>query len=294
MQTVQAAAVLPTVLREPLERYLSQRELVVEEIRLRTGRPMTVASGGKEWAVLHKGSALIPDHKVMQDTLAAATGHSRYAVQEELAQGWCVLRGGHRLGICGEAVLDGQRVTGFRAVSSLNLRIAREHLNCASPLLALLGQARTGLLLGGLPGTGKTTLLRDAVRQLSDVLLQRIGLVDERGEVAACENGTPALDVGLHTDVITGAPKETGLYMLLRTMAPDWLAVDEVSSPADAEALIQAAYSGVRLLATVHLSDPEDLNRRPVYRKLISGGFFEQLVMLHPDRQLTVERIPYD
>ncbi len=171
----------------------------------------------------------------------------------------------------------------FLHLSSVNLRIAREKPGVGKGLLPRLLEGRTmkNTLILSPPGNGKTTLLRDLIRQLSDgPQALRVGLVDERGEVAALYHGVPQMNVGTRTDVIDGCLKSVGLLLLLRSMNPNVLAVDEITAPEDVDALTMAANCGVSLLATAHGGDRGDLERRPLYRRLLEQGIFRLLLRI--------------
>ena len=140
----------------------------------------------------------------------------------------------------------------------------------------------------GSPGNGKTTLLRDIIRQLSDKKYQRIGLADERGEISAAVHGMPQLQVGIRTDVLVNVPKSEAAMMLLRTMHPQWIAMDEVTAPADLDVMEHISYCGVFILATAHASSMEDLKRRPLYRRLMQMDIFKSIVQLKEDKSYQV------
>ena len=154
----------------------------------------------------------------------------------------------------------------------------------------LLRRLDASTLILGPPGSGKTTLLRECVRSLSDGG-SRVGLVDERGELAACRLGIPQMDVGAQTDVLTGCGKSEGIYLLLRAMNPQWIAVDEITAPEDIRAMEEASYCGVRFLATAHAFSPDELRRRPLYRRLRELELFQRLLILSPDKHVTMERM---
>jgi stage III sporulation protein AA len=147
------------------------------------------------------------------------------------------------------------------------------------------------MLILGPPGRGKTTLLRDLLVHLSDRGLQRIGLVDERGEIAACVEGTPQLYVGSRTDVLTNIRKDSGIMILMRSMNPQWIAVDEITAEHDIHAMEQASYCGVKLIATAHGESLADLKKRPLYKKLLNTGVFGQAAVIYPDRTYRIEEI---
>ena len=263
----------------------------IEEFRLRAGCPATRVVGGRELILSQNGAELVCTSAQLSAILRKASDYAAYAVQEQVASGFLTLPGGHRLGICGQAVVGPDGIKTIREPQALNLRIAREVPGAADGAFNLVWSRPASTLILGPPGRGKTTVLRDLVRQMSDRLRERIGLVDERGEVAACFGGAPQLRVGLRTDVLSLCPKDKGILLLLRAMGPQWIALDEISAPEDVEAVIRASYCGVRFLATAHAWTAEDLSRRPLYRRLTEAGVFENLVTIRPDRSLVCERI---
>lgn len=256
----------------------------LEEIRLAAGQPLRLRRSGREEELWP-----LAGPEDLEDLLRRACRQSVYACVDSLRQGFLTVEGGHRIGVCGAGVMENGAVHTIRSPSSLTIRVAHAAPGCADGLLPSLTEST---LLLGPPGSGKTTLLRDAVRQLSDRRRQRVGLADERGEVAACTGGVPQLNVGGRTDVLTAVDKAAAVMMLLRTMNPQWIALDEVTAPADIQALDQAAYCGVRLLATAHGSGLEDLRRRPLYRRLAEAGIFKNVVLLRQDKSYTIEEVP--
>lgn len=275
-------SILPPELRAGLARL----ELsAVEELRLRAGHPPAALLRGQERPI--PGVSAPVTSRMLEQILSAATGHSCYSAEESLREGYVTLPGGHRIGLCGAAAVQDGRVRAIRSVSSLCVRIARQIPSTPPELVRRL---RESALILGPPGCGKTTLLRDCVRQLSNSG-QRVCIVDERGELAACHLGAAQLDVGAHTDVLTGCPKACGIPLLLRGMRPDWIAVDEITAPEDIRAMEQASYCGVRFLATAHASGPDELQKRPLYRSLCTLGLFKTLWILTPDRQVREERM---
>jgi len=222
-----------------------------------------------------------------------ATRSSAHTALAAVRQGYFTTRGGHRVGLCGTAAVVDGAVRNLRQLSSLNLRVAHALPGRGEGVLPQLleGGVFRGALLLGPPGSGKTTLLRDLVRLLSDGG-SRVGLCDERGEVAALWEGLPQLDVGERTDVLEGCPKAWGLLSLLRGMGPQVLACDEVTDPADLKALETCANCGVALLATVHAQDVDDLGRKPLYRQLLSRRLFPKAVVVSR-RGDRVEELPW-
>ena len=184
-----------------------------------------------------------------------------------------MMKGSHRAGICGTKIPDG-----MRDVSSINIRVAREILGCADPLVARMGDK--GLLIAGPPGSGKTTLLRDAVRQLSTYKKQRVAVVDCRGEIAGMQGAEPQNDIGENTDVISGGEKQEGIEMAVRAMGPQIVAFDEIGSASEVDEVIKALLGGVRVITTAHCGSKEDLYRREITNKLINSGAISCVALL--------------
>lgn len=255
-----------------------------EEFRLRAGRPPTI--------VLPDGEHVMPgceDKTVTGDDLSVvldiASQGSIHTVLSRMKNGFVTVRGGHRLGLCGSGVVQEGGLFNLRQLSSIAIRIAKEIPGPAEGVLSSLleeGSLQNTLIISP-PGRGKTTLLRDLIRCVSDGVgmpPQRVGVADERGELAAMEFGIPAMSIGVHTDVMDSCPKETGLMILLRGMNPQVLAMDEITAPEDLEALETAAGCGVTLLATAHGSNLRELSLRPIYRRLLGEGIFRRIVFI--------------
>lgn len=254
-----------------------------QEIRLCAGQPLLVRTGEEEQIFWPRATA-----QQLEETLAAACQHSVYAHTQTLRQGFLTVEGGHRIGICGFAVQTQTDTKIIRSPSSLLFRIARDVPGCAGELLSKI---HGSTLLIGPPCSGKTTLLRDLIRGLSDQNLQRIGLADERGELSASVGGVATLSVGMRTDVLLYMPKAQAAMMLLRTMNPQWIAMDEITDPMDLKAIAQCAGCGVHLLATVHGANLEDLRSRSGFSTILEMGCFSTVVELKPDRTFTLREV---
>lgn len=281
----QALRICPNALREAIEK--SKLSDNLEEIRFRCGTAIRLYANRKEEEL----SGRLVTKELLQSILSAATEHSLYAAQNTMRQGFITLSGGHRLGLCGTAVEKGGEITTLRDISSMNLRIARQHRGCADGVADFLWTHPRSSLIIGAPASGKTTLLRDLLRQLSDRFLWRICVVDERSELACCVGGMPQFQIGAHTDVLSGVGKEKGIEMLLRAMNPQWIAVDEITAAEDVRAIAQASYCGVCFLATAHAANRDELSARPLYRELLSLGVFQNLVVITPDHRIQLERM---
>ena len=278
----QAAQVLPLGLRRAALSLPPEEQGRAEEFRLRQGQPLT--------AVFPEGERPLSRERVsgreLEQLLELASRASVHTVLDQLRRGYLTVEGGHRVGLCGTAVFREGALVNLRNLSSAAVRIARQCAGAAEPVWDRLAGPEGALesaLIVAPPGAGKTTLLRDLIRMASDGARgtpQRVGLADERGEVAALWGGAPQLDVGRRTDVVEGCPKAQALMMLLRAMNPQLLAADEITAPEDLRALEAAAGCGVSLLATAHGRDRADLSRRPLYRELMAAGIFRRLVYI--------------
>lgn len=293
-------------LREIIQRFIILRPEPIEEIRLRLYRPLVIEAANR-WMVkadgsttIHSGRAWMMGEDDFKKTLDLMTESSIYAVEEEIRQGFITLPGGHRIGLVGECMTRAGRILRIRNITGINIRIAREMVGIARPLLPYLWNnhryCRT--LIVSPPKAGKTTLLRDMVRGISDGDFNgnsaKVGLVDERSELTGSLHGVPQLEVGIQTDVLVGGPKVDGIYLLLRTMSPDVVAVDELGHAGESEALRDLLYAGVGVLATAHADSIEELRQRSMLSRLLRHGGFERIILL--SRRLgagTVEEI-YD
>ncbi|MEA4895335.1 MAG: stage III sporulation protein AB [Oscillospiraceae bacterium] len=274
---LRAARLLPPCLRAEVLNLPENATDRAEEIRLRAGRPPSLVVSGDEVEI-------VPSYKVtpsdLQLVLEIATRASAHTYADSIRQGFVTAEGGCRVGLCGTVVAEENRISSLRRFSSLCIRIPREKRGCADVIFkALTNGGFKSTLIVSPPGAGKTTLLRELVRLLSDSGT-RISLVDERSEVAGTFEGQPCFDVGLRTDVLTGAPKGEGIFLLLRSMAPQLIAFDEISSPGDIDAAETASNCGVTLLATAHGAGVSDLTERDLYKKLLDKRIFSRVVTI--------------
>ena len=256
----------------------------VEELRLREGFPLSAVQAGEEWTHPAWRNRPLTEEDLRRVVETAGRG-SVHTILDQLRGGYVTAPGGVRLGICGEGAVRDGALLSFRRITSLALRVPHTMEGIACPLLPRLnqgGQVPSTLILSP-PGLGKTTLLRDLIRCLSlgeGTAPRRVGVADERGELAAMYDGHPMNDLGARADVLDGCPKAAALKLLLRAMNPQVLAADEVAGPEDAAALEEAAGCGVALLCSAHGAGLEDLERRPLYRDLLERKIFRRLVVI--------------
>ena len=249
----------------------------LREIRVRAGQSIRLST--------RHGETICPCEPTPQQVAQMAEAlceHALYARAEEQRSGFVTLRGGHRMGLCGRVICQGQSIRALRDISSFCIRIAGQWRGAADGLIGQLtdenGFCRSTLIVG-LPGMGKTTLLRDSLRRLSEAG-RRVCVVDERSEIAAMCDGLPQLEVGPCTDVLDGCGKEAGLRWLLRSLSPEVLVTDELSDTLDAQAALEAIRSGVSMLATVHGRDLDSVCGRNTLYPLIRDRAFERYAVL--------------
>lgn len=265
-----------------------ERLLKIDEIRLRSGRPMSLSEGGEDNII--ESAAVTSD--VIEHVFRSAFNYSLHSYTKELAAGCITARGGNRVGICGTAVSSADRKTveAVKNISSINIRIAREVMGCAEKAAEVcLSDGLCGVLVTGPPASGKTTLLRDLTRIIG--MRYRVSLVDEQNEIAAVWQGVPQNDVGVLTDVFAGYPKPDGVAAAIRTMSPRAVVVDEIGTSEDVSALGYALHSGAALITAVHAANYSDACRKPAVVELMREGAFRYAVELSRDRHLRVIKI---
>ncbi|WP_418792349.1 stage III sporulation protein AA [Phosphitispora sp. TUW77] len=300
---------LPNKIREIIVELPGEILNQIEEIRLRYGKPLIIGLTREDVMVTSLGQVTtVPEFAYMvtdQDmkrTVQLISGSSIYAFEEELKNGFITIRGGHRVGISGKVVVDRGKVKTIKYINGLNIRVAREVAGAADTVLPYLVDPVSGefshTLIISPPRCGKTTLLRDIVRQVSSGIPKLnfkgvpVGVVDERSEIAGCYHGIPQKDIGNRTDVLDGCPKAEGMMMLIRAMGPRIIAADEIGRQEDAAALEEALNGGIKVLTTAHGSGREEISQRPVLRYIIEQRIFERLIILGRSRGVgTIEDI---
>ncbi len=270
-----------------------------EEIRLRVGQPVTVLCRDGEWfwgrenhqVKKDRAGSYVWDERDMKETLARMSQYSMYALEEEIRNGFFTIQGGHRIGVAGKTICEQGKVTAIRSICSLNVRVAREKKGCARGILPWLshrGELYNTLLLSP-PGAGKTTMLRDCIRLISEgtpeLQGRKVGVVDERSEIAASFLGIPQNDLGSRTDVLDACPKAEGMRLLLRSMSPQVLAVDELGGREDCLAVEEALHCGCRILGTMHVGRIVELREKMYLSHWLERGFFERFVFISLGRE---------
>ena len=257
----------------------------LQEIRIRCNRPIILKLRNCE---------IVIEYNVNQNEILAILerlcNNSIYAYKNQICEGFITVKGGHRVGITGTAVVENRKIINVKYITSLNFRIAREVLGCSLKILDKIVDFKTGsvnnTLIVSPPGKGKTTMLRDVIRNISNGVLEfnfrgkTCGVVDERGEIAAMYRGQPQNDIGLRTDVIENVSKAKGMKMLIRSMAPEVIACDEIGSKEDVEAIKEATISGVKGIFTMHGSSLEEIKLNKDINELIENKQIEKIIFL--------------
>ena len=263
----------------------------ITEIRLRVGRRIIIYISKKEITIDY-----IVTLKDILDILVKVSKNSLYSIQNDINEGFVTVRGGHRIGIAGEAVIENGKVVNIKNINSLNIRIARQVLGAANTIINYIADDFNlkNVLIVAPPGCGKTTILRDLIRQVSSGDKKRkgynVGVVDSRGEIASVYGGIPYLDVGFRTDVITNISKSKGIEMLIRSMGLDSIATDEIGSKEDIIAIEQAMISGVKLMFTMHGSSIKDVYNNINIKKIVE--YFDYIILLSNKNSVgTIEKI---
>lgn len=272
------------ILSKDVKGVLEQENLqfdYLQEIRLRAGYPIILLYDGKEKILPMKVS-----ERGIRETLDYVSNYSLYAYENELKQGFITIEGGHRVGMAGQVLIENGRVKNLKQISSLNVRVSHEIVGCADKLFPYITHNKQmyHTLLISPPRCGKTTLLRDLIRQISDgnewVKGCTVGVVDERSELAGCYQGIPQNHMGMRTDVLDGCPKADGMLMLIRSMSPQVVAVDEIGAPEDIQAIKYAMHCGCKMIATVHGESIEEVQRKPLLEQMMLEQCFERYVLL--------------
>lgn len=266
----------------------------VQEIRLRIHAPLLMICNNHEFYITPEGNlskradeAYLVSRQALKETLEYMSSYSLYAFEEEIKQGFITIQGGHRIGIAGKTISDEHGIRSMKFISFINVRLSHQIKGCAGIVLPYLyedGDILHTLIISP-PRCGKTTLLRDIIRQVSNGTEAEpgmtVGVIDERSEIGACYQGIPQNELGIRTDILDCCPKVQGMMMLIRTMSPRVIAVDEIGSREDLEAIEYVMNCGCKLIATVHGSSIEDIKQKPVLRKMVMERWFERYIILN-------------
>ncbi|SCH12217.1 MULTISPECIES: stage III sporulation protein AA [unclassified Romboutsia] len=297
-------------LREKIKK-LPKSNLNIEEIRLRSGKPLILNSNNKDYFYNEKENELdlnmntpyIVTREDIEQTFQIICKYSIHTFMDDITKGFITLRGGHRVGIVGKVILENGQVKNIKHISSLNIRISREIIGCSDKVLEHIvkgeNQVNNTLIISP-PQCGKTTLLRDIVRNLSNGNKKygfkgmKVALIDERNEIGGAYLGVPQMDVGIRTDIIETCPKDIGIMMLLRSMSPNIIVTDEIGNEKEIKALYTALNGGVSLITTVHGNSIDDIQGRKELSRLLDKELFKKVIILSARKGPgTVEKI-YD
>ena len=253
----------------------------INEIRLRVNRPLSLTINGKEKL---KSESIVTAEDIKK-IMELMTDYSVYAFEDDIRNGYITLKGGHRVGVSGQAAVEDGRVKALKNINGLNIRIAHEIIGCADSIMEFIARPTLkNTLVISPPGCGKTTLVRDIARQLSNGTSfakgKNVAICDERSELAGSYMGVPQNDIGQRTDVLDGAPKSHGMLAMVRSISPHVVVADEIGRKEDVTAICEIINSGVKLLCSVHGTDIEDVSRKPFLSELIKMKLFELFIVL--------------
>ncbi|HEX3045678.1 MAG TPA: stage III sporulation protein AA, partial [Bacillota bacterium] len=285
----------PIELRQVLAGIQAHFQPRIIEIRLRLNQPLEINLGNESYFVAATGAlvedlrqALVIGSNELKRVINSITTGSFYALDEEMTQGYLTLPGGHRVGFSGKVIQNAGKIRLIRNISSLNFRIAKEIRGIAQPVLPLLwkdGRFQKTMILSP-PASGKTTLLREIIREVSygvpgiNLPGLTVGLVDERSEIAGSYQGSAQFDVGPRTDILDSCPKKEGVYLLLRAMNPQIIATDEIGEENDWAVIEDIINAGVSFITTAHARNITEAMFRPGLRRILETGSIERLIIL--------------
>ncbi|HJV16604.1 MAG TPA: stage III sporulation protein AA [Bacillales bacterium] len=254
----------------------------MEEIRIRINRPIEITLNG-----VPKFLSYIIEAEDAVHLMNKISQFSLYTLEEELKRGYITVSGGHRIGLAGKVILEDGRVKAIRDISSFNIRIAKEKVGIAESIIPyIFKEDFLHTMIIGPPQTGKTTLLRDIARIISNghqkygIRAEKVGIVDERSEIAGCVKGIPQLTFGHRVDVLDACPKAEGMMMMIRSMSPDVLVVDEIGRKEDADAIMEAIHAGIKLIMTTHGNSLDDIRKRPTLKHILEQQIFQRYIVL--------------
>lgn len=253
----------------------------LQEIRIRIQRPLELIFDSRTTWIEQIRPTKQDGHFIINQL----SQFSLYRLEDELKQGYITIQGGHRVGLAGKVNTSNGSVKAIKDITSFNIRIAKQKKGIADPYVKyLFNKCYMHTLIIGAPQTGKTTLLRDLSRLIATgwrgVAAAKVGIVDERSEIAGCIDGIPQHDIGLRSDILDACPKAEGMMMLIRSMSPDVLIVDEIGSREDVEAIQEAIHAGVTIICTAHGHSLEDLKRRNSFKMLFNEKIFDRFILL--------------
>lgn len=281
IDTKEILNILPQNIKTELGDILQRKDL--QEIRIREDKPLMVELGKEE--IICKYT---PSKEDLKAIVQRMSNYSIYAFEEEIKKGYITIKGGHRVGICGRCVMEKDEVKTIRSIASLNIRVCREVIGCSNSIMKFIfkNNSVTNTIIISPPKCGKTTLLRDIVRNISDginekkIVGKKVCIIDERSEIGACYNGVSQLKTGVRTDILDSCLKSEGIMMAVRSMSPDVIVCDEIGTYKDMDSILFALNSGVNLITTIHGYGIEDLYNRKVFKEIIENKVFKRAIVL--------------
>lgn len=267
----------------------------LQEIRVKVGKPLNIVLDNTETIFNY-----VIRREDVKAIIQKISNYSLYAFEEDIRQGYITIQGGHRVGLAGQCVIEDNSIKTIRNITSLNIRVCREIVGCSNSLMNSLVENNrvNNTLIISPPKCGKTTLLRDITRNISNGISKigfkgkRTVVIDERSEIAACYNGIPQMNVGMRTDVYDNCIKSEGMMMAVRGLSPEVIICDEIGTYKDMEGLMMAYNSGVSIIATLHGRNVEELYRRPVFREIVENNIINKVVVLSGKKGIgTIEGI---
>lgn len=278
LDTKEILDILSPAIRNLVLSYKNIPEL--QEIRIRVNKPIVLICGDKE--IISSYNASNDDLKGIVQRIS---NYSIYAFEEEVRQGFITIKGGHRVGICGHCIIDGNKIKTIKDISSLNIRVCRQVIGCSNKILKYIFNKDDiyNTIIISPPRCGKTTLLRDIARNLAEgknCVPKKVTVIDERSEIAGCSSGVPQLDLGLRSDVLDCCPKSDGIMMAIRSMGPDVIVCDEIGTKKDMESIVSAVNCGIKLITSIHGYGILDLYNRNVFKEIVENKIFERAIIL--------------
>lgn len=253
----------------------------IQEIRIKIQKPIILYTDRGE--IILSRDVTKEDFKFI---IQRISNYSIYAYEEEIKQGFITLKGGHRVGIAGECVMENNKIKTIKNISSLNIRISKEVIGCSKEVIKYIvddNNVKNTLIISP-PKCGKTTILRDITRILSSgsqiLKGKKVVVIDERSEIGASYNGIPQMNLGIRTDILDNCLKREGMLMAIRSLSPDVLICDEIGTKEDIDALNTAFNSGVNVVVTVHGSNLSDIKERKIFDDFLSSGIIERIIVL--------------
>jgi stage III sporulation protein AA len=284
---------LPVGIKETLLSLNKDKLNRLLEIRLRRNKPLMIVTDSGDYFLEQSGEtkklygSFYINDRDMEVFFNILTNSSVYTFEDEIKKGFITLPGGHRVGFVGQVVIYKDEIQTIKHISGFNIRIAREVLGASKGIIRYIfdfdGVLKHSLIISP-PKGGKTTILRDIAREISNgikgIIPLKVCIIDERSEIAGCYNGVPQLNVGLRTDVLDNCPKAYGMMMVLRSMSPDVIITDELGRPEDVKAVREVINCGAKIIATAHGNSYEELKARPYFNEMFQEMLFERVIVI--------------